>query len=138
MKLKTLLTLALSAVFAVGTAVADDTPLGKSMSAINKNLRTLKRQIADPAKKEANLELVKKINETVVEACKHEPAKTKDQADKAAYLAKYKEQMDALGKSFSELETAIKEDKQDDAKKILAKLSDQKEKGHKDFGVDDE
>lgn len=138
MKLKTLLTLALSAVFALGTAVADDTPLGKSMSSMNKSLRTLKRQIADPAKKEDNLALVKKINEAVVEACKHEPAKAKDQADKAAYLAKYKEQMDALGKSFAELETAIKEDKQDDAKKILAKLSEQKEKGHKDFGVDDE
>jgi hypothetical protein len=45
--------------------------------------------------------------------------------------------MDALSKSFEELEGAIKADKPDEAKKVLERLSEQKEKGHKDFGVDD-
>ena len=59
-------------------------------------------------------------------------------AEKAAYLEKYKQQMTDLGKTFDELEAAIKADKADDAKKLFEKLSEQKEKGHKDFGADDE
>jgi hypothetical protein len=59
-------------------------------------------------------------------------------AEKAAYVDKYKQQMSDLGKSFEEIETAIKADKTDDAKKLFEKLSQQKEKGHKDFGVDEE
>ena len=58
-------------------------------------------------------------------------------ADKAAYLDKYKAQMADLAKTFDEIEAALKADKPDDAKKALEKLSDQKEKGHKDFGGDE-
>lgn len=137
MKMKTLLTFV--AALAMGfTAVAaeDHTPLEKQMATINKSLRSLKRSIGDAGKKEENLALLKKINEAVVEACKLEPKKTKDQADKAAYLTKYKEQMDALGKTFFALEEAIKADKPDEAKAIFEKLAEQKEKGHTDFEVD--
>lgn len=137
MKMKTLLTFV--AAIAMGfTAIAaeDHTPLEKQMATINKSLRALKRGISDPAKKQENLDLLKKINEAVAEATKLEPKKTKDQADKDAYLAKYKEEMNALGKTFQELEEAVKADKQDEAKKLIEKLAEQKEKGHKDFDVD--
>ena len=46
--------------------------------------------------------------------------------------------MTELGKTFDENEAAIKADKADDAKKLFEKLSEQKEKRHKDFGADDE
>ncbi len=39
--------------------------------------------------------------------------------------------------SFDDLEAAVKDGKTDDAKKIIEKLADQKEKGHKDFNPDD-
>jgi lysyl-tRNA synthetase class II len=137
MKLKTLLTFVtvLAMSFTVASA-DDDTPLSKQMSGINKSLRTLKRNLADPAKKQENLDLLKKINEAVVEACKLEPKFVKDKPNKAELMAKYKEQMDALGKSFAELEVALKADDQDGAKKIFEKLTEQKEAGHKDFEVD--
>ena len=45
--------------------------------------------------------------------------------------------MQALGKSIDELEAAIKADKPADAKKVFEKLSEQKEKGHKDFAPDE-
>lgn len=141
MKLKTLLTLVAALAVGFNVAVADeDTPLSKEMSAMNKSLRMLKRQIADASKKDDNLALVGKMKASVDASLKFEPAKTKDipAADKAAYLEKYKQQMNDLKKSFDELEAAIKADKQDDAKKIFEKLSEQKEKGHKDFGVDEE
>jgi soluble cytochrome b562 len=72
-------------------------------------------------------------------SAKLEPAETKKvpAGDKAAYLDKYKAQMADLAKSFDELEAAIKDGKAEEAKKVLAKLSEQKEKGHKDFAPDE-
>jgi Cytochrome b562 len=141
MKLKTLLTLLATA--AIGTSAAfaaeEDTPLAKEMKATNKALRTLKRQIADSAKKDENLKLAAECQEHTAAAAKYEPAQIKEvpEADKAAYLEKYKLQMAELAKSFEALAAAIKADKQDDAKAVLEKLSEQKEKGHKDFAPDE-
>ncbi len=141
MKLKPFLTLAAASLalsFSVVAAEKDETPLGKEMAAMNKNLRTLKRQLADPAKKEDNLAILAKIKKNTEAAHELEPAKTKDQADKPTYTNKYKEQVIELGKAFGELEAAIMVDKQDEAKAALEKISKLKEKGHKDFGVDED
>ena len=142
MKLKSLLTLAaaLAISFNVAVAAEDDTELAKEMKAMNKSLRTLKKQIADPSKKEDNQKLVGDIRKHVAASHKLDPAKTKDipAAEKAAYLEKYRKQLDDLDKSYEQVEAAIKADKPDDAKKAFEKLSEQKEKGHKDFGVDDD
>ena len=45
--------------------------------------------------------------------------------------------MTDLAKTYDELEAAIKDGKAEDVKKALVKLSDQKEKGHKDFAPDE-
>ena len=142
MKLKTLLTTLVAITIGLHATVRaeDDTPLAKNMSATNKLLRTLKRQIADPAKKDENVGILEKIKTNVTEAAKLQPKKTKDvpEAEKAAYLEKYKKQMDELLKTFTDIETAVKAGKLEDAKALFDKLSEQKEKGHKDFGADDE
>src|SRR3954462_8742338 len=95
MKLKLLLTfvstLALS--FSALAAPADETPLSKEMTTMNKSLRTIKRQIADPAKKAENLELVGKVKAGIDKAHELSPKTTEKQADKAAYTKKYKEEM---------------------------------------------
>ena len=57
-------------------------------------------------------------------------------AEKAAYLEKYKAQMADLAKAFDELKAAIEKGDADASKAIFEKLSDSKEKGHKDFGAD--
>jgi hypothetical protein len=145
MKLKALLTILATLTMSVHFAAAadkekDETPLSKEMSQMNKSLRLLKRQVADPAKKQDNLELLAKIRKNVTASHDYEPAKGKDvpAADKAAYMEKYKKQMKDLEKTFEELETALKADNQEDAKKAFDKLSEQKEQGHKDFSPDDE
>ena len=142
MKLKVLLTslIALTIGFQASVRAEDDTPLAKNMSGMNKALRTLKRQIADASKKDENVAMVEKIKTSIAEAAKLEPKKTKDipAAEKAAYLEKYKKQMGDLGKTFDEIEAALKAGKADDAKALFDKLAEQKEKGHKDFGADDE
>ena len=69
MKMKTLLTFVATLAMGFSAIAADDhTPLEKQMATINKSLRALKRGIADPAKKQENLDLLKKINEAVAEA----------------------------------------------------------------------
>jgi len=140
MKLKSLLTLALT--FALGASVSfaeEDTQLTKEMKIVNKNLRTLKRQVEDASKKDENLALIDASKKSIDASLKLEPMKTKDvpAAEKAAYLDKYKAQMNDLAKSFAELETAVKAGKADDAKKVFEKLSEQKEKGHKDFAPEE-
>ena len=140
MKLKSLLTLSLT--LALGSTFAfaeEDTPLTKEMKTVNKNLRTLKRQVEDASKKDENLGLITAAKKAIEASLKLEPAKTKEvpAGEKAAYVDKYKAQMSDLGKTFDELETAVKAGKADDAKKIFEKLSEQKEKGHKDFAPDE-
>src|SRR5215217_7661335 len=80
MKIKTLLTV-LTAVSLSFTAYAadDETPLAKQMSVVNKNLRTVKRQLGDAAKKEDNLALIGKVKGALDEAHKLDPKKIKDQ-----------------------------------------------------------
>src|SRR6218665_3674578 len=59
MKLKSLLTLALTLAMSGSFVFAEeDTPLAKEMKTVNKNLRTLKRQVEDASKKDENLGLI--------------------------------------------------------------------------------
>jgi len=140
MKLKSLLTLALTlAISSTFTFAEEDTALAKEMKVVNKNLRTLKRQVEDASKKDENLALIAAAKKSINAALKLEPEKTKDvpAGEKAAYLQKYRAQMGDLGKTFDELDAAVKAGKVDDAKKLFEKLSEEKEKGHKDFAPDE-
>jgi cytochrome c556 len=125
MKLKTLLTVLTAASLGfTAYAADDDTPLAKQMSIVNKSLRTVKRQLSDSAKKDDNLALIGKVKAALDEAVKLDPKKTKDQSDKAAYTKKFK--------------AGIKSDSKEKAEAALNKIYDEKEKGHKDFGVDED
>ncbi|MEQ1863008.1 MAG: cytochrome b562, partial [Chthoniobacteraceae bacterium] len=126
MKLKTILSTIVA--LAMGSTAAfseDDTPLSKEMSAMNKALRTVKRQAADASKKAENLELVAKMKATCDAALKYEPAKTKDQpaGEKPAYLENFKKQMGELGKAIDELKAAIESGNADAATKVFEKLA---------------
>ena len=125
MKLKSLLTLALTLAMGGTFAFAEeDTALTKEMKVVNKNLRTLKRQVEDASKKDENLALIAAARKSIDAALKLEPEKTKDvpAGEKKAYVDKYKAQMGDLGKSFEELENAVKAGKVDDAKKLFDHL----------------
>ena len=140
MKIKTVLTLLTALALSVNLTFAEDeTALGKEMKTMNKSLRTLKRQVGDTTKKDENLQLLATIKKTIEESAKLEPAKAKDvpAAEKAAYIEKYKKQIADLGKSFDEVEAAVKADKPEEAKKAFEKIGEEKEKGHKDFGADE-
>ena len=135
----TLFALAATLAFGLHAIADDDTPLSKEMSALNKQLRTLKKQATDASKKDDNIKLVEGIKEHLAKAKDMEPATTKDQpADKrAAYVAKYKEEIESTTKDFDSLEEALKADKADDVKTLIEKLQKDKEQGHKEFKADD-
>lgn len=140
MKMKSLLAFVSAFAVAATLAVADeDTPLSKEMSAMNKALRTLKKSATDPAQKAANVAAIEKMKAAVAASAKLEPAKTKDQpaAEKAAYLEKYKKQMGDLEKAFDELKAAVEKGDETTIMAAFEKLSELKEKGHKDFAPDE-
>jgi soluble cytochrome b562 len=141
MKMKSLLGFVSAFAVAASLAVAadEDTPLAKEMTAMNKALRALKKTATDPAKKADNLAAVDKMKANIAAAGKFEPAKTKDQpaAEKPAYLEKFKKELAELDKAFDELKAAIDKGDSDTIAKSFEKLSDLKEKGHKDFAPDE-
>jgi soluble cytochrome b562 len=140
MKSKILFTVLTALALGMNAGIADDdTPLSKEMSALNKSLRALKRQAGDASMKTQNLELIAKMKANVAAGLKYEPAKTKEQpvADKPTYVDKYKAQMKDLDAALDEAKAAIEKGDADAQQKAFDKLSDLKEKGHKDFAPDE-
>ena len=120
------------------SSYAEDTPMEKEMSAMNKAYKALKKSVEDPAKKDENLKLIADIKKTTETTSKMEPKTTADQpaAGKAAYLEKYKAQMDVFAKEVSALEAAVTAGNTAAAKASFDKLNDLKKKGHEDFKKD--
>ena len=119
-------------------AHAEDTPMEKEMSSMNKAYKALKKQIEDPSKKTENLALIAEIKKTTENSAKLEPKTTADQpaAQKAAFLEKFKGQMADLAKAVGVLEAAVNAGDTAAAKAAFDKLNDLKKKGHEDFKKD--
>jgi superfamily I DNA and RNA helicase len=120
------------------SSYAEDTPMEKEMSAMNKAYKALKKSVEDPAAKAENLKLIADIKKTTETSSKMEPKTTADQpaAGKAAYLEKFKAQMDAFSKEVAVLEAAVTAGNTAAAKASFDKLNDLKKKGHEDFKKD--
>jgi soluble cytochrome b562 len=136
---KSLLVAALTAFAFSSASFADETPLGKEMSTMNKAYKALKKNAADASKKADNLEALAKIKKSLEASIPLEPKHTKDQpaAAKPAYLEKYKKQMQELIAAFDEVKKGIEAGNDAAVKAAFDKLSDLKKKGHEDFGADD-
>ena len=129
----------LALVLSLGLSVhAEDTPMEKEMSAMNKAYKALKKSVEDPAQKAENLKLIAEIKKTTEASAKMEPKTTADQpaAGKAAYLEKYKAQMADFAKEVAALEAAVNAGNTAAAKASFDKLNDLKKKGHEDFKKD--
>ena len=140
MKITKLLTLL--AVFAIALPATikaeEDTPLGKEMDKVSKVLKAIGR-----AAKEGKVtkDMAAKVDEATAaakEAAKLEPAKTKEipAAEKAKFLAGYKEAMEGMIKGLGELKAAVTSEKADDVAKVIEKLNEGKKDGHKKYKAD--
>jgi hypothetical protein len=140
MKLKQLLTTILAAAALTVPALAqDDTPLTQEMEKLNKAIKIVNRNLADPSQKDANLAKLAEAKAALDKAVTMEPAKAKDvpAAQKAKFVADYKAAMKETQVALEELRAAIAADKAEDAAKAMEKLNGQKKEAHKTFKKDE-
>ncbi len=138
MKLKHLLTLLAAFAITVPAIAEEDTPLGKEMEKISKNLKAVNRDVADASKKADNIKKVAEAKESCAAASKFDPAKTKEisAGEKAKFIEGYKASMVELGKGLDSLKAALEAGKTDDAKAIIEKLNASKKEAHKKYKAD--
>lgn len=118
----------------------EKTPLGRHMSAMGKNLRVLKRQVADPAKNASSIELVSAMKKEAAESKKLVPEKAEEipAGEREKWLADYREQITELENTFGQIEKALRADRNDEAKTLVEKLGSMRREGHEKFNAEDD
>ena len=110
-----------------------DTPLEDEMIAANKALKTLKTQITDTSKNQSSLQLIQEMQKHFLAAKGMEPARAKKETDKAKFLTEYHKAMINLMSEMLKLESAVVDNKNDEAAAILKNLNKIKSDGHDKF-----
>lgn len=112
-----------------------------AMKIMNRSARSLKDQIADPAKAEENLRLINDMQRGCVLAkggTLEHVVENKTDAQKKDITRKFRAQMIELNRTLLDVEQNLLEGKFDAAKAAFAKAGEMQEKYHKEFGVKDE
>ena len=107
-----------------------DTPLEDEMIAANKALKT---QITDTSKNQSSLQLIQEMQKHFLAAKGMEPARAKKETDKAKFLTEYHKAMINLMSEMLKLESAVVDNKNDEAAAILKNLNKIKSDGHDKF-----
>ena len=110
-----------------------DTPLEDEMIAANSALKKLKTQITDSSKNASSLELIREMQKHFLAAKGMEPARAKKEANKAKFVADYQKAMITLMSEMLKMETAVLDNKNDEAAGILKNLGKIKSDGHEKF-----
>jgi len=112
-----------------------DTDIEKAMHQIGKAFRQLRKQVADPSLNASSLELADAMKAGATEARKHEPLKTQDvpEADRAAFVAKFREKLGEFIGTVDRLEDALRAGRNDEAVKLAKDLDDLQKTDHKEF-----
>jgi soluble cytochrome b562 len=112
-----------------------DSPLEDEMIAANKALKTLKTQITDASKNASSLQLIGEMQKHFVAAKDMEPLRSKKvpEGERAKFLADYRKAMINLLSEMLKLESAVLDNKNDDASAILKNLTKIKSDGHDKF-----
>ena len=113
----------------------EDPAIVQHMKQVNRGLRRLRRQVADPAQKDSSLQLVRRMKTGVQAAQKEEPLKTPDlpEAERGPFLKAFGEKMDAVIETLTQLESALEHEKFDQAEELVKKLFALKKEGHDKF-----
>jgi hypothetical protein len=123
---------AISASF-VRAADKPASPLEDEMNAANDALKKLKPQITDSSKNQASLQLIQEMQKHFLAAKGMEPARAKKETDKAKFLMEYHKAMINLMSEMLKLESAVVDNKNDEAAGILKNLAKIKTDGHEKF-----
>lgn len=124
----------------VSSVAEEHTPLAEEMEAISKAFRTVRREAKDPAKNAANAELVATMVGHAKRAAAHEPALAADipAAQREAFLAGYRKQMEKFVFDLSALETAFRANDNTKANALIEGLRDLQKESHKEYKKPDE
>jgi soluble cytochrome b562 len=119
-------------------ALAAAASVHDEMEAINRTVRQLGRQIADPAQKASSLALVAEIEKHATTARSLTPSRVEklDGAEKTKYIATFQKNLDALLRELGVLKDALAHDHFDVAKAELQKIGQLKNASHKELGVE--
>jgi len=122
---------------------ADDkkeTELETTMGKMNGAFRKLRRQVLDASKNAESLELVASMRAASVKSTELIPALAADkpEAERAAFVAGYKKQMQEFMAALAPLEAALKANNNAEAEKLVAGLGAMQKKGHKEYKKPDE
>ena len=117
----------------------DHSPLGQSMKTIAMGFRALRKQINDPAKKDDSLKLVAKMKDAVKKSETYEPPSAADlpAAEKPAFIADYKKQLEGVAATLDKLSAAISAGDTAAAGKLLGEINQEKRDGHSKFNTED-
>jgi soluble cytochrome b562 len=116
----------------------EQTPLGEEMEIISKNIRSLRRQILDPSKKEASLKLVEGMQASAAKAKELVPTKAKEiaEAEREKFVSAYRARMGEFVEGLEKISAEIREGRLEEAKLGLSKLHDLKRRGHEQFSAE--
>jgi soluble cytochrome b562 len=111
------------------------TALEDSMEKMNGAFRKLRRQVTDPTKNANSLELVANLRAASQKSIDLVPklAAERPEAERPAFTAAYKKQMEEFVAALAPLEAALKAGNNAEAEKLVADLGARQKKGHKDF-----
>ena len=110
-----------------------ESPLEDEMIAANKVLKTLKAQITDTSKNQSSLQMIQDMQKHFLAAKGMEPMRTKKESDKAKFVTEYRKAMVALMSEMLKLESAVIDNKNEEAAAILTGLTKIKTDGHEKF-----
>ena len=116
-------------------AAEEETPLAKEMNAMDDNLKALKKIIANAAENKKSLELLDKVQASVVASKSMTPAEVKNipEAERAQWVADYRKEMAVLLEHLCKMEVAIIDGKNADAETLFKGLKKIEDDGHEKF-----
>lgn len=116
-------------------ARGDDSPLSEKMEAMGHAFKVIQKQIADPAKKPSTIARISRLKWDAMDARRFLPVMIAGapQKDRDELAADYKLSMDGLIRHISDLETAVRDGKQDEACTILREIEESRRDGHSTF-----
>lgn len=136
MKIRLLLVTLLSAFLVAPFSFADEeTELGAKMDKIGSAFRSLRRQVADPAKNQDSLAKVAIIRENAEASLKLEPAKKAEipAAQQKQFVSDYQAKMKEFIALTDKVAAALKANNNDEAAKLVGTMADQQKQAHGDF-----
>jgi soluble cytochrome b562 len=121
--------------FVAASATEEVPAIVTHMRAINKSLRALRRQLAQPNREQENLELLTKIKEHLLAAKKEQPLKTPElpEPEREPFLEAYQASLDEVIGVVDLLKASVREGKTDEAQGLVGRLNELKREGHKRF-----